>query len=87
MRGISKWKIHLLFGGSFLAAIAFSIAVNMLAGKRFSEAAWSAVREIRPIEVIMLAAFWYGLAFYQPKDEWSSPFISLNLRRNDEGPS
>lgn len=30
---ISKWKIHLLFGGTFLAAIAFSIVMNMVAGE------------------------------------------------------
>jgi hypothetical protein len=86
MRGeyISKWKIHLLFGGGFLAAIAFSVVVNMVAGEHFFEAAWSAVREIRPFEVVMLVAFWYYCAFYQPKDEWSSSFISLNLGSKDE---
>ncbi len=80
----SKWKTHLLFGGGFLAAIAFSVVVNMVAGEHFSEAAWSAVREIRPMEVVMLVAFWYGCAFYQPKDEWSSSFTSLNLGSKDE---
>jgi len=81
---IPKWKMHLLFGGGFLAAIAFSVVVNMVAGEHFSEAAWSAVREIRPIEVVMLVAFWYYCAFYQPKDEWSSSFTSLNLGSKDE---
>jgi hypothetical protein len=80
----SKWKAHLLFGGGFLAAIAFSVGVNMVAGEHFSEAAWSAVREIRPIEVVMLIGFWYYCAFYQPKDEWSSSFTSLNLGSKDE---
>jgi hypothetical protein len=86
MRGESgsKWKIHLLFGGGFSAAFAFSVMINMVAGEHFSEAAWSAVREIRPMEVLMLAAFWYGCAFYQPKDEWSSPFTSLNLTNKIE---
>jgi hypothetical protein len=81
---ISKWRIHLLFGGAFLAAIAFSVVVNMAAGKHFSAAAWSAVREIRPIEVVMLVAFWYFCAFYQPKNEWSSSFTTLNLGSKDE---
>lgn len=66
---ISKWRTHLLFCGLFLAAVAFSVVVNMVAGKHFSAAAWSAVREIRPIEVVMLVGFWYYCAFYQPKDE------------------
>ncbi len=77
---ISKWKTHLLFGGGFLAAIAFSVVLNMVAGEHFSEAAWSAVREIRLMEVVLLVAFWYACAFYQPKDEWTSSFTRLNLR-------
>ncbi|MGI8897010.1 MAG: hypothetical protein ACR2IB_01330 [Pyrinomonadaceae bacterium] len=81
---LSKWRIHLLFGGAFLAAIAFSVVVNMVAGEHFSEAAWSAVREIRPSEIVMLVAFWYYCALYQPKDEWSSSFTSLNLGSKDE---
>jgi hypothetical protein len=81
---ISKWRVHLLFGGGFLAAMALSFVVNMVAGKHFSEAAWSAVWEIRPTEVVMFVAFWYYCAFYQPKDEWSSSFTSLNLASKDE---
>ena len=81
---ISKLKIHLFFGCGLLAAIAFSVVVNMVAGEHFSAAAWSAVRELRPIEVVMLVAFWYYCAFYQPKDEWSSSFTSLNLGSKDE---
>jgi hypothetical protein len=81
---ISKWKIHLLFGGGFVGALAFSIVVNMVAGEHFSAAAWSAVLETKPIEVVMLVAFWYYCAFYQPKDEWSSSFTSLNLGSKDE---
>lgn len=80
----SKWKAHLLFGGGFLAAIAFSLVVNMVAGEHFSEAAWSAVREIKPTEVVMFFAFWYYCAFYQTKDERSNSFTSLNLGSKDE---
>lgn len=76
---ISKWKIHLLFGGGFLAAIAFSVVVDMVAGEHFSEAAWSVVREIRSMEVVMLISFWYACVFHPPKDEWSSSFTTLNL--------
>ena len=81
---ISKWRVHFLFGGAFLAAIAFNVVVNLLAGEHFSEAAWSALLEIRPIEVAMLVGFWGYCAFYQPKDEWSSSFTSLNLGSKDK---
>ena len=77
---VSRWKIHLLFGGGFLAAISFSFMTNIVAGERFPNAAWSAVRAIRPVEVMMLILFWYAFAFYQPKNEWSSSFTTLNLQ-------
>ena len=77
---ISGWKIHLLFGGGFLAALAFSVMTNIVAGERFFDAAWSAVRAIRPVEVVMLISFWYACAFYRPKNEWTSSFTTLNLR-------
>lgn len=79
----SKWKAHLLFGGGFLAAIAFNLMVNMVEGERFSQAAWSTVREVRLAEVIMFVAFWYYCAFYEPKDERSRWFTSLNLGSKD----
>jgi len=81
----SKWKTHLVFGGGLVAAITFSVAANMVAGQHLSDAAWNAVRELRPLEVLMYLLFWYGLAFYQPKDEWSSPLTSLNLGSKDDG--
>lgn len=43
-------------GCLFLAAIAFNFMVNLVAGERFSQAAWSAVREVRLVEVIMFVA-------------------------------
>jgi hypothetical protein len=81
---ISKWKIHLLFGGLFLAAIAFNVVMNMVAGEHFAGAAWSAVREITPVEVAMLVAVWYSCAVYRPKDEWSTSLTTLNLGSKDE---
>lgn len=80
----SKLKAHLLFGGAFLAALAFSVVMKVVAGEHFSEASWSAVRGIRPIELVMALAFWYYCTFYYPKDEWTSSFTSLNLRSKDE---
>jgi len=81
---ISKWKIHLLFGGGFLVAVAFTVAVNIIAGERFPDAAWSAIRGIKPIEIVMLISFWYAWVFHQPKSEWNGSFTTLNLRRSRE---
>ena len=81
---ISKWKIHVLFGGGFLVAVAFTVAANIVAGERFPEAVWSAIREIKPIEILMLILFWYACVFHRPKNEWDSSFTTLNLRRSKE---
>jgi hypothetical protein len=76
---LSRWKIHLLFGGGFLVALASSVVTNIIAGERFYEATWSAIREIRLMEVVMLISFWYASVFYLPKDEWDGSFTTLNL--------
>ncbi len=76
---ISKWKTHLLFGGGFLGAVAFSVITNIVGGERFFEATWSAVREIKPTEVVMLISFWYACVFYPLKDEWHGSLTTLNL--------
>jgi hypothetical protein len=81
---ISGWKTHLLFGGGFLAASAFSVMTNMVEGERFFDAAWSAVQEIRPVEIVMLISFWYVCAFYQPKNRRTSSFTTLDLQSNQK---
>ncbi len=83
---VSKWKTHLVFGVGLVAAITFNVAANMVAGQHLSDAAWSAVRELRPLEVLMYLLFWYAIAFYRLKDEWSSSLTSLNLGSKDDGP-
>ncbi len=80
---MSKWKMNLLFGAALPAAIAFSIGLNLLTGEHFREAAWSALREIKPFEVLMLIGFWYGCVFDRLREERSSSLIKLNLNSRD----
>lgn len=81
---LSKRKIHFLFSGGFLTAIAFSVVTNMVAGQRFFDASAVAVREVNPIVVVMICSFWYSCAFYRPTDEWSSLLTVLNLQRREK---
>ena len=77
---IVKRKIHLLFAGGVLIVLAISTVTEILAGGGFLSAVWNAVREIRPMEYIMILLFWYVCAFHKPKDDWNGSFTTLNLR-------
>jgi hypothetical protein len=76
---IAKRKAHLIFGGAFLFALAFNIMSALMAGESFPAATWRGISEIRPMDYVMLALFWYACAFHRPKDEWESSLTALNL--------
>ena len=80
---LKKWKIHVAFGGGFLAVLLVNISINIAAGQSFWGAALNALREIRAMEYMMLVLFWYSSVVYHPKDEWSSALTTLNLSRSD----
>ena len=78
---LAKWKIHLYFVGAFLFVLAFNVIIGFTAGQTFLGATWRAISEIRPMEYLMFALFWYACAVQRPKDDWYTPLISLNLSR------
>ena len=80
---LKKWKIHVAFGGGFLAVLSFSVVANMGGGQAFWEATLNALRGIRPMEYAMLLLFWYSSVVYYPRDEWRSTVTTLNLGRSD----
>jgi hypothetical protein len=76
---LAKWKTHLTFVGFFFFVVALNLMIGLMAGKTFLSAAWWAMVEIRPMEYLMFALFWYACAVHPPKDDWHSSLISLNL--------
>jgi hypothetical protein len=76
---LAKRKAHLIFGGGFLFVIALNIIIGFTSDQTFLGGSWRAISEIRPMEYIMFALFWYACALHRPKDEWESSLISLNL--------
>ena len=74
-----KRRRDLVFVGAFLVALAFNITIALMAGESFPAATWRGISEIRPIDYMLLALFWYACAFHRPKDEWESSLIALNL--------
>jgi hypothetical protein len=78
---IAKRKAHLVFVGSFLLALVFNITIGLIAGESVLSATWRSVSELRPMDYAMFALFWYACAVHQPKDDWQSSLISLNLSK------
>jgi uncharacterized membrane protein YbhN (UPF0104 family) len=80
---LAKRKVHLFFGGIFLIVMVLNITIAFMAGQTFLGATWKAIGEIRPMDYLMFALFWYMCAVHRPKDDWHSSCISLNLSRSD----
>jgi hypothetical protein len=72
-----NWKVHLLFGGGFLLAIAVAVAVNFFSRQTFLVATIDAFRQIKPFEYIMFVLFWYWVARGQ-EAKAKTTFTSLN---------
>jgi aspartate racemase len=77
-QSFSKWKTPLIFVGALLLALAFNTVIGFTPNESVLESLWRGLREIRPMEYLMFAAFWYAFTG-QPKDKWHSSLISLNL--------
>ena len=80
---LAKRKTHLFFLSAFLFVLAVNIIIGVMAGHTFRGATWRAISEIRPMEYIMYALFWYACVVHRPKDDWDSSLISLNLSRSN----
>jgi hypothetical protein len=76
---LAKRRVHLIFFVAVLSVLAFNIVTAFTAGHTVPGASWKAIGDIRPLDYLMLALFWYACAVYQPKDGFKSSIISLNL--------
>jgi len=80
---LAKRKAHLIFGSAFLLVLIVNVIIGFTEGQTFLGATSRALSEIRPMDYLMLAGFWYACAVHRPKDDWDSPLISLNLSRTN----
>ena len=80
---LAKRKVHLIFAGALILALAFNITIDLAAGQPFLGATGKAISEIRPMEYLMVAIFWYASAVYHPTDGWYSPLITLKLSESN----
>jgi hypothetical protein len=80
---LAKQKKDVIFVGSFLIVLAFNITIGFLTGQTVLGATWKAISEVRPMEYLMFALFWYACAVYRPGDDWGTSFTVLNLSRSN----
>jgi hypothetical protein len=57
-----RTKVHLFFGGGLLLALAVGLATSLFSGLSLWSSIFGAFRQIRPVEYIMFALFWYWFA-------------------------
>jgi hypothetical protein len=69
-------KAHIIFSVALAFALLVAVIPRMAAGERLLQALWDSVKEIRPVEWLLLILFWYSAAFPRTKDEWSSNSIT-----------
>lgn len=69
-------KVHIMFSVALALALLVAVIPRMAAGERLLQALWNSVRDIRPVEWLMIFIFWYSAASPRPKDEWSSNSIT-----------
>ena len=75
----AKRKVHLIFGSALPLVLTLNVIIGFTEGQTLLGAVWKAISEIKPMDYVLLALFWYACAVHPPKDEWASPLISLNL--------
>jgi hypothetical protein len=76
---LKPWKIHLAFGGGFLALILLHFVLDLVAGLSFGKATWQAFSSIKPMEYLMFGLMWYGIAFSQFPHQRRPQLTALNL--------
>jgi hypothetical protein len=79
---LAKRKTHLIMVSLFLSVLAFNITMAFTAGQTFLGATWTAVSEIKLMDYLMFALFWYACV-HRPKDGWDSSLTTLNLSRSN----
>jgi len=67
-----RLKIHLVFGGAVVLALLFGVLSNLASGEHVSQALWHSVTSVRPFEWLMIALFWYAVAFQRLQNKWTT---------------
>ena len=80
---LAKRKRHLIFVAIFFFVLILNGTIGLTSGQTFLGATWRAISEIRPMDYLMLALFWYACTVHRPKDERDSFLTTLNLAQSN----
>ncbi|HMJ26090.1 MAG TPA: hypothetical protein VK475_09690 [Pyrinomonadaceae bacterium] len=69
-------KVHIIFSVALALALLVAMIPKLAAGEWLLQALGNSVREIRPVEWLMIFVFWYSAASPRPKDEWPPSSIT-----------
>jgi hypothetical protein len=65
-------KVHLVFAGGVALVLLFGVISKMASGERLFQVFWNSVKDVRPVEGLMIVLFWYAFAFQRPQNSWTT---------------
>ena len=83
LKQLARFRIHLVFGTAAALWFLLGVLPNMIDGQSFIPALWTAVKEIRPVEWVVLFCLLFSVAF--PRTEYKPRIQTLGLTGPKQG--
>ena len=65
LKQLARFRVHLAFGTAAAVWFLLGVLPNMIDGQSFLPALWTAIKEIRPVEWVVLFCVLFSVAFPQ----------------------
>lgn len=76
---LKRWGVHFWFVGTFLFVWTISVVLNTMDNQTVPQAMLAALREIRPFDYVLFAAFWWYVATHRRESDSRSTLTTLGL--------
>ena len=83
LKHLARFRIHLIFGTAAVLWFLLGVLPNMTDGQSFVPALWTAIKEIRPVEWVVLLCLLFSVAF--PRHEYKPRTQTLGLTGQKQG--
>jgi hypothetical protein len=80
---LARFRTHLIFGTVIAVWFLVGVLPNMIQGQSFMPALWTAIKEIRPVEWVVLFFVLFSLAF--PRNDDKPRTTTLGLTGQKQG--
>ena len=77
LKQLRRFRVHLILGGAVAVWLLLGVLPNMLDGQSFIPALWTAIKEIRPVEWVIVLCLLFSIAF--PRNEYKPRTTTLGL--------